>query len=109
MKKLFIIIILAFFFVSCATSPYVGTWQEVDTGGQVLREIVINDDGTAVASWKEDNEKLVNTGTWKAAKNDSIVLDSKSAKYKANMVNDKLVLETTRKVRHHLIRRTLRK
>ncbi|MCM8527225.1 MAG: hypothetical protein NE327_11960 [Lentisphaeraceae bacterium] len=104
MKKLLFIAVIALFFAGCSSSPYVGEWKS--TSGDTLQ---INDDGTLKASWKESDGTTVDRdGQWEKADDGSIQLDGSNASAKARLVQDKLILETQRKVRVHFTRNQLR-
>ncbi|MCM8540201.1 MAG: hypothetical protein NE328_07980 [Lentisphaeraceae bacterium] len=104
MKKLLFIAVVALFFAGCSNSPYVGDWKS--DSGDTLK---INDDGTLKATWKEsDGTTVVRDGEWEKADDGSIDLDGSNAGAKARIVQDKLILETQRKVRLHFTRSQLR-
>ena len=104
MKKLLIILIAGLFFAGCSNSPYVGEWKTVS--GETLE---INDDGSLKSSWKDsDGTVIKREGKWEQDSDGSIVLDGSNAGAKARIVQDKLILETQRKIRVHFTRRHVR-
>lgn len=104
MKKLIILLIAGLFLAGCASSPYVGEWK-TETGDTLK----INDDGTLNSSWKDTDGTLIKReGKWEKDSDGSIVLDGSNAGAKARIVQDKLILETQRKVRVHFTRNQMR-
>ena len=104
MKKFLVIAILGLLFAGCSSSPYVGEWKSNE--GDML---MIKDDGTLEASWKEsDGTTVKRQGTWEKD-GDNIMLDGSNAGASARIVQDKLILETQRKVRMHFTRQQMRR
>ena len=96
--------VVALFFAGCSNSPYVGEWK--NASGDTLE---INDDGTLKATWKDsDGTVVARDGNWEKDEEGAISLDGSNAGAKARIIQDKLVLETQRKVRVHFTRQQLR-
>ena len=104
MKKFLLIAALTLFFAGCSSSPYVGDWK--NASGDTLE---INDDGTLKATWKDsDGTVIARDGSREKDEDGAIKLDGTNAGAKARIIQDKLVLETQRKVRVHFSRSQLR-
>ena len=104
MKKFLVIAAAVLFLASCSSSPYVGEWKT--SGGDTLK---INSDGTLQTSWKDsDGTVIKRDGTWEKGDDGAINLDGSNAGASARIIQDKLILETPRKVRLHFNRTQLR-
>ena len=103
MKKFLVIAFIALLFAGCSSSPYVGEWKSAD--GDKLE---INNDGTLKATWKEsDGTQVAREGKWEK-EGEAIKLDGSNAGATARIIQDKLVLETQRKVRMHFTRQMVK-
>ena len=103
MKKLFLLMVLAVFFAGCSTSPYVGKWQATDSSGAKY-DLMLNEDGTVICKWNGQTKE----GTWKEESDGTISLTAPDIKSSLKKMDNKLVLETQKKVRYHFTRQAVR-
>ncbi len=106
MKKILVVALLAILFAGCSSAS-VGTWQTVDQNGKKC-ELVLNNDGSLLASWHNGEKMVEREGTWEKGTNGEILLNGGNFNGKAVYLKDKLVLETSQKVKHHFVRKAMR-
>ena len=108
MKKIAVLLIFAGLLAGCSTSPYVGNWQAPSADGKTTYDLMLNEDGSAVAKWYDGDQSLTKSGTWKDAGDGSIILNGINTSSSARLDKERLILTTKRKIRHHFTRKVAR-